>query len=118
MGLFKWIRTGNDEAFLEDDTDDDIELTENNTYTCERCGSEFVLSEAIWQFENHFHGDLSYQDFWEKLCGDCAIDEVESKMPEAFEDEDSDYSCKSEGCIACGNPAYPNCKSSCNMFDD
>lgn len=23
-----------------------------------------------------------------------------------------------EGCIACGNPAYPNCKSSCGLFDD
>lgn len=22
------------------------------------------------------------------------------------------------GCIACGNPAYPDCKSSCPMFDD
>ena len=22
------------------------------------------------------------------------------------------------GCAACGNPAYPNCKSSCPMFDD
>lgn len=23
-----------------------------------------------------------------------------------------------EGCSACGNPAYPDCKSGCNMFDD
>lgn len=22
------------------------------------------------------------------------------------------------GCRACGNPAFPNCKSSCPMFDD
>ena len=21
-------------------------------------------------------------------------------------------------CVACGNPAYPRCKSSCSMFDD
>jgi len=21
-------------------------------------------------------------------------------------------------CVACGNPAYPNCKLSCSMFDD
>lgn len=21
-------------------------------------------------------------------------------------------------CVACGNPAYPNCKLSCPMFDD
>lgn len=23
-----------------------------------------------------------------------------------------------EGCAACGNPAYPDCMSSCSMFDD
>ena len=23
-----------------------------------------------------------------------------------------------EGCEACGNPAYPKCKTSCNLFDD
>lgn len=23
-----------------------------------------------------------------------------------------------EGCAACGNPAYPDCKDSCPMFDD
>lgn len=22
------------------------------------------------------------------------------------------------GCVACGNPAYPNCKLSCSIFDD
>ena len=22
------------------------------------------------------------------------------------------------GCLACGNPAYPACKTSCPMFDD
>ena len=22
------------------------------------------------------------------------------------------------GCSACGNPAYPDCKSSCSLFDD
>lgn len=25
---------------------------------------------------------------------------------------------KPAGCVACGNPAYPNCKLSCPMFDD
>lgn len=23
-----------------------------------------------------------------------------------------------EGCVACGNPAFPDCTSSCHMFDD
>lgn len=118
MGLFKWIRTSADVAFLEDDTDDDIEATECNTYICERCGTKFVLFEAVSQFEGHFHGDLSYQDFWEKLCGDCAIDEIESKMVEIHEDEDVDYNNKPEGCTACGNLAYPNCTRGCPMFDN
>lgn len=78
MGLFKWIRTQTDDAFLDDDSDEDIEEIECNTYICERCGTSFVLADAIYQFESHFNGDLSYQDFWEKLCGDCAINEVES----------------------------------------
>ena len=30
------------------------------------------------------------------------------------EDEDE----KPAGCIACGNTAFPQCKISCNMFDD
>ena len=81
MGLFKWLRTGNEEAFAEDDTDDDVGLTECNDYVCERCGTTFVLGEAISEFENHFNGDLSYSSyFWEKVCGDCAISDIESRM--------------------------------------
>lgn len=30
-----------------------------------------------------------------------------------FDDDDSDV-----GCMACGNPAYPECKTSCPLFDD
>ena len=118
MGLFKWIRTGADDAFLDEDTDDDIEAVECNTYTCERCGTTFVLADAIWQFESHFHGDISYSEFWEKICGDCAIEDIETQMSETLEEEDFDYNSKSEGCVACGNPAYPNCIDSCPMFDD
>lgn len=33
--------------------------------------------------------------------------------------QDDDYDDEiGEGCSACGNPAYPNCKTSCPMFDD
>ena len=31
------------------------------------------------------------------------------------DDEDDEID---EECRACGNPAYPNCKSSCSLFDD
>lgn len=31
-----------------------------------------------------------------------------------FDDEDD----MPEGCLACGNPDYPKCTSSCKLFDD
>ena len=31
---------------------------------------------------------------------------------------DDDYDDGDGGCAACGNPAYPDCKTSCPMFDD
>jgi hypothetical protein len=34
------------------------------------------------------------------------------------EDDDEDYVSEEPGCDACGNPAYPLCKSSCPLFDD
>ena len=34
-----------------------------------------------------------------------------------MEDEFMSYDTP-EGCAACGNPAFPNCTSSCPMFDD
>lgn len=37
--------------------------------------------------------------------------------PKCYSDED-DFNDIEEGCRACGNPAYPKCKSSCNLFDD
>lgn len=82
MGLFKWFKYGNEDDFIEDGTDEDIGLIELDTFTCERCGSSFVLIDAITQFESHFNYDLTYQDFQEKLCGDCAINDIESKMHE------------------------------------
>lgn len=33
-------------------------------------------------------------------------------------EDDYDDILSNPGCTACGNPTYPNCKSSCPMFDD
>ena len=42
----------------------------------------------------------------------------ESKYDD-FEDKYDDPGLNGDyGCDACGNPAYPKCKASCNMFDD
>ena len=38
------------------------------------------------------------------------------KDTEVFKDEKVES--KEACCKACGNPAYPDCKSSCPMFDD
>lgn len=35
---------------------------------------------------------------------DCYVDPDEERMP--------------GGCVACGNPAYPDCMTSCSRFDD
>lgn len=61
--------------------------------TCPDCGHRLSRSKDIWG-----NWDGSY------ICYHCANNS----------DED-DYE---EGCAACGNPAYPNCKASCPMFDD
>ena len=41
------------------------------------------------------------------------IVEDEDDYDEDYDDDDGDV-----GCDACGNPAYPYCKSSCPLFDD
>lgn len=41
------------------------------------------------------------------------VGEVINGMEAEFMDDDM-----SEGCAACGNPAFPNCMNSCSMFDD
>ena len=43
-------------------------------------------------------------------------EEKQEKTTRIYENEFRDYPGK--GCRACGNPAYPNCKSSCPLFDD
>ena len=41
-----------------------------------------------------------------------------SEVIDGMEDELMGDDDVPEGCAACGNPAYPNCTSSCPMFDD
>ncbi len=41
-----------------------------------------------------------------------AIDGMDAEF---FEEDDDD---DEPGCSACGNPAYPECKASCPLFDD
>ena len=43
---------------------------------------------------------------------------VGAEGPEYDEEYFDDYEDNDVGCTACGNPAYPNCKTSCPLFDD
>ena len=90
--------------------------------TCEKCGKDFDLFIDMGVYSNHFSWDngTNLYDQWRSsnqiLCADCAIEAYESEVDEEY-DENNDAS-DDEGCIACGNPAYPECKSSCPLFDD
>lgn len=80
---------------------------------CCRCGAEFSFAEAKDYFEEEY-GSASYElEFCSGsnyYCGECACGIYGSNYDE---DDVTPY-----GCIACGNPAYPNCMSGCDMFDD
>ena len=88
--------------------------------TCENCGKSFDLILDKSAYSNHFSWDngTSLYDQWDDqiLCAECAIEAYEARVDEEY-DEDNDDS-EDEGCVACGNPAYPDCKSSCQLFDD
>ncbi len=100
-----------------------IENKDSEVYyeTCDSCGKEFDVFEDELRFNNHFPNDCmdDYRDIWDKLtyCADCAIEKAENDSSIYSSDYDDDDEVD-EGCIACGNPAYPDCKSGCPAFDD
>lgn len=73
-------------------------------YYCPECGEELVLEDD---------GDY--------YCDNCMI----YYHPSIAKYYDDPSKCGNEprsdgeqGCNACGNPAYPKCKSGCPLFDD
>ena len=41
---------------------------------CEKCGCNYLVEDAIYEFEKHFDG-LDYRsEIHDHLCADCAID--------------------------------------------
>lgn len=69
-------------------------LTEH--FMCPNCGFEIEDLDAYFD-------DNPYSDI---------IDEWH------FVEDVDDFDEPGEGCSNCGNPAYPDCKTSCNLFDD
>ncbi len=51
-----------------------------------------------------------------KKCGEEMIKVRNSWICTNCDDDDDDDDI--DGCEACGNPAYPDCMTSCAMFDD
>ena len=51
---------------------------------------------------------------WEKWTDRSGMNEHYSELFSGLDDDSDDVE---EGCAACGNPAYPDCKDSCPLFD-
>ena len=73
---------------------------------CPECGAKLDSTETFWD------------------CPECGYFKVTSKytrleaanerfLKKLFSNDDMP-----EGCASCGNPAYPDCQSSCPIFDD
>lgn len=83
---------------------------------CKHCGSRYD-KEDVEERILYRCGIWSDSDFG-GLCFNCALNKFVSDTgidPYADDEDDEDYE---SGCDACGNPAYPDCKDSCPMFDD
>ena len=79
-------------------------------YICVDCGEEYDPDEAVDEFNSYFNGRFDYElNSWSGYCGFCAI----SGQKSVVYDDDDDMPA---GCRACGGD-YPNCTSSCPMFD-
>lgn len=94
---------------------------------CSMCGTNFRVEDARSQFESHFNFDLYYDSDGNRYCGNCAINNIENQiaagMATVDEIDDDQYIGNDDilsnpGCAACGNPNYPNCQSSCPIFDN
>ena len=115
---------------------------------CKNCGKPFLKGKERLKFNNYFKDSSMWdfdEDTPGDLCFDCAdeycseewmlgeLSAADGPPPEdlqlkwlplkgmidldAFlDDEDSQE--MPECCSACGNTAYPECQSSCPLFDD
>ena len=99
------------------------------------CGSKKrndLFPDIDWYCDN-CHDHLNSQPGFHDDCGDWTCTKCGQFTPinefeiiwdddlsndESYDMEDYDDILSNPGCAACGNPAYPKCKTSCPMFDD
>lgn len=81
------------------------------TYYCPECGKEMVLEDdGDYYCDNcmcYFSVPESQVSFFKNPLSYLIKDIFENPKDE-----------QEQGCKACGNPAYPECKNSCKLFDD
>lgn len=84
-------------------------------YFCARCGSEMYLSEdglvLVCSNENCNYG-VEFEDYG--TVYDTARGKYEAAMGDYADDDSCDIP---EACLSCGGP-YPQCMTSCRIFDE
>lgn len=79
------------------------------TLYCDRCGGALENTEGNEYYCDNCNYWIDIPDGQKQYYSD----------PEAYKDEtDANVSSFEQGCMACGNPVYPECKASCPLFDD
>lgn len=100
---------------------------DNKLFKCQFCGNVETEDDMWddggcldWCDENMrcpiCHEELGYshrQERW--ICLDCGISYDEGDLAELSQNPPEHMP---RGCVACGNSAYPNCKTNCDAFDD
>lgn len=96
------------------------------TWVCSGCGHENDIDEdtAVETAECPYCGGIMTHpshswEVWECTeCGQYCEEDGYGNILFEVPGEDNDEDEGDVGCMACGNPAYPNCKDSCPLFDD
>jgi len=73
---------------------------------CPECSAELNNYETFW--------DCPECGYFKKKAKYAKLEEQNERFLKKFLGDDD----IPEGCAACGNPAYPECKLSCHLFDD
>ena len=84
-----------------------LRALQNDEYICNNCG-------AIMDCKEDPEGECDILE-----CPNCGETEYETEYEYEYDDEEDDIFSDEipQGCAACGGP-YPQCTTSCKLFDD